>query len=75
MRLFILGLWNKHYNYLIGVIIFALLKEIAFGMNYNGSFRELIKLDTQDSFSKHLIINYIFCYLTIFIISLLIYFY
>ena len=59
-----IGKFNNNYKYILLSILFLLLKNMAFGINYNSSFVE-IKLfpdEGKSYFSKHQYIHLIFCY-------------
>ena len=66
------GKYNKYYNYILFAIIFHLLFNIAYGMNYYDIFIELRFFYTNDQsiFSKHALIHNIFCYFGVFILSI-----
>jgi len=64
------GRINKYYGYIFLSVLFMLLQDLAYGTNYNNSFRELIIFKLQN---EHKIIHDVFCYLVVFFSSLVIY--
>ena len=65
--------FNKNHLYIVYSIIFLILKDIAFGYNYNDSFKPLFSDQAYENFSEHYLIKNILCYLVTFFISLFFY--
>ena len=63
---------NKHL-FIVFSIVFLILKDVAFGYNYNDSFRSLFHDQSYENFSVHYLIKNILCYLVTFILSLILY--
>ena len=64
------GRINKYYGYIFLSVFFTLLKDFAFGVNYNNSFKELYIFNLSN---EHVIIHALFGYLLVFFSSLTIY--
>ena len=64
---------NKKYLYLVFSILFLILEDIAFGYNYNDSFKPLFEDNASENFSEHYLIKNICCYIVTFILSLILY--
>jgi len=74
MKYISLGSLNKHHIYIILSIICMNLKDIITGYNYNDSFETVISCKNNHGlYNKHNIINYIFCYIGTFFLSLIFY--
>ena len=50
-----------------------ILKDVAFGYNYNDSFRPLFSEQAYENFSEHYLIKNIICYIVTFILSFFLY--
>ena len=73
MKLISFGRFNKYHMYSIFSIIFMKLKDVITGYNYNDSFITVFKKDNRGLYNKGNLINYIFCYIGTFILSLIFY--
>ena len=65
--------FNKKHLYIVSSILFLILKDVAFGYNYNDSFKPLFADHAYENFSEHYLIKNIFCYIVTFIFSLILY--
>ena len=59
--------------YIVSSIFFLILKDVAFGYNYNDSFRPLFSDQAYENFSEHYLIKNILCYVVTFILSFFLY--
>ena len=67
-----LGEWNKHYKYLLLLILFNLFIDIVKGANYEGIFKTIgIFEEAKVNFSSHNYIHQIYSFFGIFIFSLI----
>jgi hypothetical protein len=66
--------FNKNHLYIVYSIIFLILKDVAFGYNYNDSFKPLFSDQAYENFSEHYLIKNILCYIVTFLISLFFYY-
>ena len=66
-----LGIFNKHYLYIIFCIFALILKDVIYGYNYNESFSSPFSHDAQENFSEFNLIKHMYCYLVTIILSLI----
>ena len=65
--------FNRKHLYIIFSITFLILKDVAFGYNYNDSFDPLFHDQSYENFSEHYLIKNILCYIATFIFSFILY--
>ena len=65
--------FNRKHLYIIFSITFLILKDVAFGYNYNDSFDPLFHDQSYENFSEHYLIKNILCYVVTFILSFFLY--